>query len=179
MFRQDQSIKTIIFDDNVEYYSQGKLAQWAMDRKNIYGDINVVVRTNESEFNFDTLGCNSEQEIINKNQDVFNKMGLPNFIANSVADKTYITIDGMDKSYTIDFEKCDSLGDFVSLNQNVINEIPEKYLGGIINFAKEKINNKNVKEPEVPLENNNPKDTIYLDKEAGTIEEILAKVKIR
>lgn len=176
MFRQDQSIKTIIFDDNVEYYSQGKLAQWAMDRKNIYGDINVVVRTNESEFNFDTLGCNSEQEIINKNQDVFNKMGLPNFIANSVADKTYITIDGMDKSYTIDFEKCDSLGDFVSLNQNVINEIPEKYLGGIINFAKEKINNKNVKEPEVPLENNNPEDTIYLDKEAGTIEEILAKM---
>ena len=71
------NVEEVVFDGDVNSFTQLRLAQWMMDRKRfVYNsDIKIVIKGVE----LDTVACDSVEDIMEKYQPLFERMGIPNY----------------------------------------------------------------------------------------------------
>ena len=145
-------VEEVIFDDDINVYSQLGLADWMMVRKKYV--VKNDIKTTIAGIEFDTVGCNNPQDIIDKYQSTFESMGLPNYEIRKVKKKeksfTTIIIDNLGPLST---EDSITLEEFKINNQTLLSKLSPEEQQKFIEIASNYLPNTNNLENEEEIKN--------------------------
>lgn len=129
-------VQQIEFDIDYNKYSQFAVANWLLNRKKFVYNNDVAVTANG--ITIDTIGCETVEEVISKNKEAFERIGIAPFdiqkITTDGSEYNLIMIDNIGTVSTLD---CDNIIDFESKNIDVLNKLSDEVRNEVMENVKE------------------------------------------